>query len=48
MAHTRVMDLFRFVSNFIDAKEGTTPAMREGIMGHVWAWREFLTYHLQL
>lgn len=48
VAHTRAMDLFQFVSNFIDVKGGTTPAMREGITDHVWTWREFLTYHFQL
>jgi hypothetical protein len=42
------MDLFQFVSNFIEAKEGTTPAMREGSTDHIWTWREFLTYHFQL
>jgi hypothetical protein len=48
VAHTRLMDLFQFVSNFIEAKEGTTPAMREGSTDHIWTWREFLTYHFQL
>lgn len=47
-AHTRLLDLFQFVSNFIDAKEGMTPTMREGITDHIWTWREFLTYHFQL
>jgi hypothetical protein len=46
--HTRLLDLFQFVSNFIDAKEGMTPTMREGITDHIWTWREFLTYHFQL
>lgn len=48
VAHTRLMDLFQFVNNFIDAKEGMTPAMREGITDHIWTWQEFLTYHYQL
>lgn len=47
-AHTRLLDLFQFVSNFIEAKEGMTPTMREGITDHIWTWREFLTYHFQL
>ena len=48
IGHIRAMDLFQFASNFIDAKRGMTPAMREGITDRVWNWQEFLTYHFQL
>ena len=43
-----VLNVFQFVSNFIEDKGGETPAMKEGITDHVWTWREFLTYHIQL
>ncbi len=42
------LNVFQFVSNFIEHKGGETPAMKEGITDHVWTWREFLTYHIQL
>lgn len=47
-AYIGALNTFQFMSNFIDAKKGTTPAMREGITDHVWTWREFLTYSIQL
>lgn len=34
------------LSNFIEHKEGETPAMREGSTDHVWTWKEFLRYHI--
>lgn len=48
VAHTRLLDLFQFANNCIDAKEGMTPAMREGSTDPVWTWQEFLTDHYQL
>lgn len=47
-AYVGAMNMFQFASNFIDAKRGTTAAMREGITDHVWTWKEFLTYSIQL
>lgn len=47
-AYVGALNMFQFMSNFIDAKKGTTPAMKEGITDHIWTWREFLTYHIQL
>lgn len=42
------LNMFQFMNNFIDSKRTTTPAMRESITDHIWTWREFLTYHIQL
>jgi hypothetical protein len=28
--------MFQSMNNFIGAKKGTTPAMREGITDHIW------------
>jgi IS1 family transposase len=42
------LNMFQFMSNFIDAKERGTPAMIEGLTDHAWTWREFLCYHIQL
>lgn len=36
VAYVGAMNMFQFASNFIDAKKGTTAAMREGITDHVW------------
>jgi hypothetical protein len=33
-AYVGALNLFQFMSNFIDAKKGTTPAMREGMTDH--------------
>ena len=43
--HIRAMDIFQFASNFIEPKNGMTPAMREGITDRIWTWKELLTYH---
>jgi len=42
------LNMFQFMSNFIDAKEKRTPAMIDGLTDHVWTWREFLCHHIQL
>lgn len=43
------LNLFQFMNNFIDLKRNRkTPAMIEEITDHVWSWREFLSYHIQL
>jgi hypothetical protein len=41
--HIRAMDIFQFASNFIEAKKGMAPAMREGITDRIWTWKELLT-----
>ncbi len=47
-AYVGALNMFQFMNNFIDAKKGTTPAMKEGVTDHVWTWREFLSYSIQL
>jgi len=47
-AYIGALNMFQFMSNFIDAKKGITPAMKEGITDHRWTWGEFLTYSIQL
>jgi len=47
-AYVGALNMFQFMNNFSDAKKGTTPAMREGITDHVWAWGEFLRDSIQL
>ena len=47
VAYVGALNVFQFMSNFIDAKKGTTPAMKEGITDNIWTWTEFLTYHIQ-
>ena len=42
------MNMFQFMTNFIDRKGNMTPAMIEGLTDHVWSWSEFLSYHIQL
>jgi len=42
------VNMFQFMSNFIDAKKGTTPAMREEVTDHIWTWGEFMSYSIQL
>jgi len=37
------LNVFQFVSNFIEGKGGETPAMKEGITDHIWTWWEILT-----
>lgn len=47
-AYVGALNIFQFVNNFIDAKKGKAPAMREGITDHIWTWKEFLNYSFQL
>lgn len=42
------LNLFQFVSNFMDIKEGQTPIMREGLFEKPWTEHDFLNYHFQL
>lgn len=47
-AYVGALNMFQFMNNFIDAKKGTTPAMREGMTDHAWTWGEFLSHSIQL
>ena len=47
-AYIGALNMVQFMSNVIDAKKSTTPAMREGVTDHVWTWGEFLNYSIQL
>ena len=42
------LNIFQFVSNFMDIKDGQTPLMREGLVEKPWNEDNFLTYHFQL
>ena len=42
------LNIFQFVSNFMDIKKGETPMMREGITEEPWTEDMFLNYHYQL
>lgn len=48
VSYVGALNIFQFMNNFIDAKQGRTPAMKEGMTDHVWIWREYLTCHIQL
>ena len=42
------LNIFQFVSNFMDIKDGQTPMMREGLFKKSWTEDDFLNYHFQL
>ena len=42
------LNIFQFVSNFMDQKKGLTPMMAEGITDRPWTVEMFLSYHHQL
>ena len=42
------LNIFQFVSNFMDIKDGQTPMMREGLFKKPWTEDDFLNYHFQL
>jgi IS1 family transposase/transposase-like protein len=42
------LNIFQFVSNFMDIKNGRTPMMAEGITDRPWTSEMFLNYHHQL
>jgi len=42
------LNIFQFVSNFMDIKNGQTPMMREGLFKKPWTGDDFLNYHYQL
>ena len=42
------LNIFQFVSNFMDIKDDQTPIMREGLSEKPWTEEDFLNYHFQL
>jgi len=42
------LNIFQFVSNFKDIKNGQTPMMRERLFKKSWTEDDFLNYHFQL